>query len=64
MSEWSRSRDWFLWALAKDKPDVVAQGWQKDYIKAAKDKKVLAGEFVDKRELTPSNGQDANHTKP
>jgi hypothetical protein len=63
-AEWSRNRDWFLWALGKEKPDIVAQGWQKDYMMAAKDKKLLADEFVDKRGLTPSNGQDGNHKKP
>ncbi|HEX4638354.1 MAG TPA: DUF6065 family protein [Chthoniobacterales bacterium] len=59
--EWSQSRDSFLWALAKQKPDIVAQGWQKDYLNAARDKKLLAGEFVDKRAPAPGNGSDSNH---
>jgi hypothetical protein len=64
LAEWSRSRDWFLWALGKEKPDIVAQGWQKDYLLAAKDKKLLASEFVDHRAVIPPNGQEGNHKKP
>ena len=62
--KWSESRDWFLWALGKQKPDVVAQGWQKDYLQAAKDKKLLAQEFVDQRPRNESNQSDGNHEIP
>jgi len=62
--KWSESRDWFLWALGKLKPDVVAKGWQKDYLQAAKDKKLLAQEFVDRRPRNESNQSDGNHEIP
>ena len=45
--EWSDSRERFLRALDNGKPDVVAQGWQKDYLQAAKEKKPIAHPFVD-----------------
>ena len=45
--EWSEGRDWFLWALGKQKPQVVAQGWQKDYLRAAKDKKQAVKEILE-----------------
>ncbi len=48
----------------KQKPDVVAQGWQKDYLQAAKDKKLLAQEFVDQRPRNESNQSDGNHESP
>src|SRR5881227_1096539 len=44
--EWSASRDRFLSGLEKGKPEVVAQGWQKDYMQTAKDKKPLAHPFA------------------
>jgi hypothetical protein len=44
--EWSASRDRFLSGLEEGKPEVVAQGWQKDYMQAAKDKKSLAHPFT------------------
>ena len=44
--EWSASRDEFLLGLEKEKPEVVAQGWQKDYMQTAKDKKPLAYPFA------------------
>jgi hypothetical protein len=62
--EWHHGRDWFLWALGKQKPQVVAQGWQKDYLRAAKDKKLLARDFVDARPGTQSDGLDGNHKTP
>jgi len=62
--KWSASRDWFLWALGKRKPKVVAEGWQKDYLQAAKDKKLLAREFVDQRPRTESGQLDGNHQTP
>jgi hypothetical protein len=62
--EWLRSRDWFFWALGKQKPQVVAQGWQKDYLRAAKDKKLLARDFVDARPGTEPETLDGNHDTP
>jgi Family of unknown function (DUF6065) len=62
--EWYHSRNWFLWALRKQKPQVVAEGWQKDYLQAAKDKKLLARDFVDARSATQPDGTDGNHNKP
>ena len=44
--EWSDSRDRFLAGLDKGKPEVVAQGWQKDYMHTAKDKKPVAHTFA------------------
>jgi len=44
--EWSASRDEFLLGLEKEKPEVLAQGWQKDYMQTAKDKKPLAHPFA------------------
>ena len=62
--KWSESRDWFLWALGKQKPDVVAKGWQKDYLQAAKDKKLLAQEFADQRPRNDSGESNGNHEIP
>jgi Family of unknown function (DUF6065) len=62
--KWSAGRDWFLWALGKRKPQVVAEGWQKDYLHAAKDKKLLAREFVDERPSTEPDQLDGNHQTP
>jgi hypothetical protein len=46
-SEWSASRDRFLLGLEKEKPHIVAQGWQKEYFQGAKgEKKSLARPFV------------------
>ena len=36
----------FLPGLEKGEPEVVAQGWQKDYMQTAKDKKPLARPFA------------------
>jgi hypothetical protein len=44
--EWSASRNRFVSELEKGKPEVVAQGWQKDYMQTAKDKKPLAHPFA------------------
>jgi hypothetical protein len=45
--EWSASRDRFLLGLEKEKPHIVAQGWQKEYFQGAKgEKKLLARPFV------------------
>jgi hypothetical protein len=44
--KWSASRNQFLSGLEKGKPEVVAQGWQKDYMQAAKQRKPLAHPFA------------------
>ena len=62
--EWSDGRDWFLWALGKRKPKVVAQGWQKEYLRTAKDKKSLAHPFVDERSRNEPGQADGNHEAP
>ena len=62
--EWSESRDWFLWALGKQKPQVVAQGWQKEYLRTAKNKKSLAQPFADKTPSSQSDQSDGNHDTP
>ena len=43
---WSDSRHRFLSGLQKGEPEVVAQGWQKDYMQTAKEKKPLARPFA------------------
>jgi hypothetical protein len=44
--EWSAGRDRFLLGLEKEKPHIVAEGWQKEYFHAAKgEKKFLARPF-------------------
>ncbi len=59
--EWSEGRDWFLWALGKQKPQVVAQGWQKEYLQAAKNKKSLACPFVDQRAMNQPEQPNGKH---
>jgi hypothetical protein len=59
--EWSASRDQFLLGLEKRKPEVVAQGWQKDYMKTAKDRKPLAHPFANKTSWTGRERTDRNH---
>lgn len=44
--EWSASRDEFILGLERGNPKAVAQGWQKDYMQTAKDKKPLAHPFA------------------
>ena len=61
--EWSDSRDRFLWKLGKGKPETVAQGWQKDYLHSAKDKKSLAHPFVKEAALVELDKRDGNHSK-
>ena len=61
--EWSESRDWFLWALGKQKPQVVAQGYQKEYLQTAKNKKSLACPFVDQR-LSEHEQPNGSHDAP
>ena len=59
--EWSDSRDRFLWKLQKRKPETVAQGWQKEYLRAAKDKKSLAHPFVSDTAQVEPGQRDGNH---
>ena len=59
--EWSVSRDRFLSGLEKEIPEVVAQGWQKDYMQAAKDKKPLAHPFANEISCTGQKRRDGNH---
>jgi hypothetical protein len=59
--EWSQSRDWFLWALEKQKPQVVAQRYQKEYLQAAKNKKSLAHPFVDQRAIEQPTQTNGSH---
>ena len=59
--EWSVSRHRFLSGLEKGKPDVVAQGWQKDYMQAAKDKKPLAHPFANETSWTGQKRRDGDH---
>lgn len=57
---WSESRDWFLWALEKRKPQIVAQGYQKEYLQTAKNKKSLAHPFVDQRQIDQPEQPNGN----
>ena len=59
--DWSLSRDRFLSRLEKGKPEVVAQGWQKDYMQAAKDKKPVAHPFANETSWTTQKRGDGNH---
>ena len=59
--EWSVSRYRFLSGLEEGKPEVVAQGWQKDYMQAAKDKKPLAHPFANETSCTGQKRRDSNH---
>src|SRR5713226_1047402 len=58
--EWSTSRDRFLSGLVKGKPEVIAQGWQKDYTRTAKDKKPLAHPFANETSSTGQKRRDGN----
>jgi len=61
--EWSASRDRFLSGLEKGKPEMVAQGWQKDYMQAAKEKKSLAHPFTNGTSSTERGQADSNHER-
>jgi hypothetical protein len=61
--EWSASRDRFLSGLEKGKPEVIAQGWQKDYMQAAKGKKSLAHPFTNGTASIERGGTDSNHQR-
>ncbi len=59
--EWSASRHRFVSGLEKGKPEAVAQGWQKDYMQTAKDKRPLAHPFVNEISWTGRDHADRNH---
>jgi len=59
--EWSAGRDRFLSGLEKGRPEVIAQGWQKDYMRNAKDKKPLAHPFANETSWTERERTDGNH---
>jgi hypothetical protein len=59
--EWSDSRDRFLLGLEKGKPHVLAQGWQKEYLHAARDKKSLARPFADETSWNGPAAPNGNH---
>ena len=44
--EWSLSRHRLVLDLARRKPQTLAQGWQKDYVQNAKNKRLLAHPFA------------------
>ena len=61
--KWSVSRFRLLLDLAKGKPQTLAQGWQKDYMQHAKDKKPGAQPFATEtswRELEQTDGDHEN----
>jgi hypothetical protein len=59
--EWSASRDRFLSGIDKGKPEVMAQGWQKDYMRTAKVKKSLAHPFANQTSLAERRRADGRH---
>jgi hypothetical protein len=60
--EWSASRDRFLFGLEKEKPHIVAEGWQKEYFQGARgEKKSLARPFVNEISWTEPQTPDGNH---
>lgn len=58
---WSGERDDFLLALEREKPHAVAAGWQKDYMRAAKEKKPIAHPFVDQTSPPQIEKRQGNH---
>lgn len=60
--DWSASRERFLVGLEKEKPHVVAQGWQKDYFQGAKgEKKSLARPFANEISWMETDATKKNH---
>lgn len=60
--EWSASRDHFLLGLEKEKPHILAQGWQKEYFQSAKgEKKLMARPFVNQISWTEPGATKKNH---
>ena len=62
--EWFASRERFLSGIEKGKPEIVAQGWQKDYLRTAKDKRSLAHPFANESLLVQGERTDGNHHDP
>jgi hypothetical protein len=63
--EWSDGRDRFLLGLEKQKPHIVAEGWQKEYFKDAKgEKKSLARPFVNEISWMEPPVKIGNHDGP
>jgi len=60
--EWSASRDRFLLGLEKEKPHIIAQGWQKEYFQEAKgEKKSLAAPFLNEISWMEPDATKKNH---
>ena len=60
--EWSAGRDHFLLGLEKEKPHIVAEGWQKEYFQEARgEKKSLARPFVNEISWMEPQAPDGNH---
>jgi hypothetical protein len=60
--EWSASRERFLVGLEKEKPHVVAEGWQKEYFQGAKgEKKLVAHPFVNEISWMEPDATKPNH---
>ena len=47
--EWCANRDNFLLGLQKGTPETVEQGWQKDYVRTAKNTKLRIARFIPKQ---------------
>lgn len=63
--EWSANRERFLQGLEKEKPHIVAQGWQKEYFQTAKgEKKSLAHPFVNEISWMDPDATNGNHDGP
>jgi hypothetical protein len=58
---WSNSRNQFIQALNEGEPRALAQHWQKDYFRAAKDKKPLVQPFADQRAINVPLAIDGDH---
>jgi len=59
--QWCASRDRFLLDLQKRRPQALAQGWQKDYMQNANDKKPLARPFANEASRLEPELADGNH---
>ncbi len=59
--QWSASRDRFLLDLQGGRPEALAQGWQKDYMQKANDKKLLARPFSNETSRLQPKRADGNH---
>jgi len=60
--EWAANRERFLLGLEKEKPHIVAQGWQRDYFQAAKgEKKSLASPFANEISWMEPEATNGSH---